>query len=284
MTFEIKEIASFIFADRCSCAPPSVKLRLSKTTKEAEKIWISKLLSKSAYVKDSCPGRENLIYEWRLSRIDQETGYFGPFMSFPRFKRLRLPLKAIGLGHIYVQCTVEKLGEDTSMAFDYGYIKVVRAPLVAIITDVRQSVGLNSTIELSAEKSFDAEQSSNIHLGLNYTWFCRLEDDKFPLSPKCEVADLSSKPRKSHGGCFAFGSSVHSSKDKVLVVNRAEMVKSNKYVFKLVVSKDTRNASAEYELNVAPQASLFIRYFFSIWKESNNSRKKTSAVRSKIHQ
>lgn len=271
MTFEIKEIASFIFADRCSCAPPSVKLRLSKTTKEAEKIWISKLLSKSAYVKDSCPGRENLIYEWRLSRIDQETGYFGPFMSFPR-KRLRLPLKAIGLGHIYVQCTVEKLGEDTSMAFDYGYIKVVRAPLVAII-DVRQSGGLNSTIELSAEESFDAEQSSNIHLGLNYTWFCRLEDDKFPLSPKCEVADLSSKPSKSHGGCFAFGSSVHSSKDKVLVVNRAEMVKSNKYVFKLVVSKDTRNASAEYELNVAPQASLFIRYFFSIWKESNNSSK-----------
>lgn len=273
MTFEIKEIASFIFADRCSCAPPSVELRLSKTTKEAENIWISKLLSKSAYVKDSCPGRENIIYEWGLSRIDQETGYFGPFMSFTRINRLRLPLKAIGLGHIYVQCTVEKLGEDTSMAFDYGYIKVVRAPLVAIIKDVRQAGGLNSAIELSAEESFDAEQSSNIHLGLNYTWFCRLEDDKLPLSPKCEVADLSLNPCKSHSGCFAFGSSAHSSKDKVLVVNREEMVKSNKYVFKLVVSKDTRNASAEYELNVSPKASLYIRYFFSMWKECNNFRK-----------
>lgn len=262
ITFEVKRIARkhcFTFADRCGCAPPSVELRLSKNTKEAENIWVSKLLSKSVYVKDSCPARENVIYEWILSRIDQKTGSFGPFMLFTRMKRLRLPLKTIGLGDIYVQCTVETLGDDTSLAFDYGYIKVVRPPLVAIITVVRQADGLNSTIELRAEKSFDAELSSNNHVGLNYAWFCRLEEEKFALSSKSEVADLSLNSSKSHDGCFGSGSSVPSSKDKVLVVNRAEMVKSNKYVFKLVVSKDTRNASAEHELNLAPQASLYIR-------------------------
>lgn len=165
-----------------------------------------------------------------------------------------LPLRMIGIGYAYIQCEVELPGEAGSMAFDYGYIRIVRDPLVAIVTDMTES---RTQIMLSAGKSFDAGRKRYGTRGLQFTWFCRLEGETF-LDLRF-VVDKAFDRSKRHRGCFGFGPGRLTSKDEVLVLNIKEMVKSKKYIFKLVVNKDDRNASAVYEFAVRPLVSISIR-------------------------
>lgn len=174
-------------------------------------------------------------------------------------KRLLLPLKIIGVGDVYVQCVVEIRGDAASMSFDYGFLRIVRPPLKAIITDMTNESESRDIVRLSAEKSFDAGQPSKGSLGLNFSWFCRLEGEIFSVYSTNPVVDIAVGRDKSHGGCFGFGPGVLSCKDKVLQLNRTEMVTSKDYIFKLLVDKDERNASAVYEFNAMPQVSLSVR-------------------------
>ena len=234
-------------------------MRLSKTLKNAEEVWVSNFTNRLIHVERSCPPTENVFYEWRLSRIDEDTGYFGPFQDFGRLDKLVLPLKMVGVGYVYIQCVVEIRGDAASMSFDYGFLRVIRPPLVAKITDITQVSESRSKIKLSAKQSFDAELKSNRSQGLHFTWFCRLEGETFSAYSTGQVVDVALGRNKSHGGCFGFGPGILSSRDKVLELNREEMVKTKKYILKLVLNKGARNASAEYEFYVVPQVSISVK-------------------------
>ena len=248
------------FSERCGCAPPKAELRLNKTIKNAEEIWNSKpLIQYPINLEHSCsPTGQMLFYNWKVSSIDGETGYFGPLRDFGEKNTLILPLRFLSLGYTYIQCVVEIKGDAGSMTFDYGYLKIVRAPLVAKITDITRGSEIFTTIKLSARNSFDAERRSDGSLRLQFTWFCRLEDETFSDSME-KVVDAAFGRNKSQHGCFGFGPGKLTSRDEVLVLNRAEMVKSQKYIFTLVVYKDVRNSSAVYEYDVRSQVSIFVR-------------------------
>lgn len=167
----------------------------------------------------------------------------------------------VGIGYAFIQCQVELSGKAGSMAFDYGYIRIVRDPLVAIITDTTES---RIQIMLSAGKSYDAGRKWYGTRGLQFTWFCRLEGEAFLNKTERYVVDEAFGRPKSDRGCFGFGPGRLTSKDEVLVLNVKEMVKSKKYIFKLVVNKDDRNASAVYEFSVKPLVSIFVRLEYLI--------------------
>lgn len=200
------------------------------------------------------------MYSWKVSKIDKETGLFGPFQEFSRRgeERSFILLRFLGLGYAYVQCIVETRGDAGSTTFDDGYLNIVHAPLKANITHITRSER-STRIKLSAEHSFDAGKKWNGPRGLQFTWFCKLEGEAFSVNSRDPVVDVAFGRNRSHSGCFGFGPGMLSSKDKVLVVNVTEMVKSKKYIFKLVVQKDVRNASTVYEFDVKPQVSIFIR-------------------------
>ena len=173
--------------------------------------------------------------------------------------KLILPLSIVGVGYVYIQCVIEVRGDAGSMSFDYGFLRIVRPPLVAKITDITQESESWSKIKLSARQSFDAELKYDRSQGLQFTWFCRVEGEIFATYSTGQIVDIALGRNKSYGGCFGFGPGILSSRDKVLELNREKMVKTKKYIFKLVLNKDTRNASAEYELNVKPQVSISVR-------------------------
>ena len=161
----------------------------------------------------------------------------------------------VGIGYAYIQCLVELSGDAGSVAFDYGYIKVVRDPLVARITDITES---SSSIMLSAKASFDAGRRRSGTRGLRFTWFCRLDNETF-LHEMERVVDKAFGRTKGNSGCLGYGPGRLTSRDEVLVLNITDMVKSKKYIFKLLVEKDVRNASAVYEFAVKPLVTIIIR-------------------------
>lgn len=247
---------SFLFTDRCGCAPPKASLRLGKMMKDANDIFLSKMFRLPLQLEHSCPPSTTILYYWRLSKIDQETGLFGPLQPFGRKKTFSLPLRLLGIGYAYVQCEVLLPGDASSMTFADGYMRIVRDPLMAVITDITET---RSKIMLSAEKSYDAGGRRSGTRGLQFTWFCRLASESFLDVTERYAVDESFGRVKANTGCFGYGPGKLTSRDEVLVLNLTEMVESKKYVFRLVVYKDDRNASAMYELAIKPLASISVR-------------------------
>ena len=164
----------------------------------------------------------------------------------------------IGFGYVYVQCVVEIKGDFGSMTYDYGFLNIVPDPLVVRITDITHESESWTTIRLSASNSYDAGRKSHGTLGLHFTWFCKLENETFPDSTE-QVVDVAFGRKASHSGCFGFGPGRLTSTNVELKFNIIDMVKSQKYIFKLVVNKDSRNASSEYEFDVKREAVILLR-------------------------
>ena len=246
----------FLFTERCGCAPPKASLRLGKMMKDANKTFFSKIMRLPLQLEHSCPPTTTVLYSWKLSKIDQETGLFGPLQPSGRKETVILLLRLFGIGYAYVQCEVQLSGDAGSMALANGYVRIVRDPLEAVITDITKT---RSKIMLSAEKSVDAGERWFGARFLQFTWFCRLAGESFLDVTEHYAVDESFGRVKTNTGCFGYGPGKLTSRDEVLVLNMAEMVESKKYIFRLVIYKDDRNASAVYELSVKPIASIFVR-------------------------
>lgn len=212
-------------------------------------------------LEHSCQPTSTILYSWKLSKIDQETGLFGPLQPFGRKKTFILPLRIFGIGYAYVQCEVQLSGDAGSMTLVDGYMRIVRDPLVAVITQIN---GARTKIMLSAAKSFDAGRRGSGTKGLQFTWFCRLAGESFFNITERYAVDNSFGRVKTNTGCFGYGPGRLTSRKEVLVLEMQEMVESRKYIFKLVVKKDDRNASAVYEFTVKPPASIFVRWEYKV--------------------
>ena len=225
--------------------------------KDAKEIYLSKIFMRlPLQLEHLCPPSTTILYSWQFSKIDRETGLFGPLLPFGRKKTFILPLRMFGIGYAFVQCEVHLSGDASSMTLANGYMRIVRDPLVAVIMDKTEK---RSKIMLSAEKSFDAGRRRFGTRGLQFTWFCRLADESFLDVTERYAVDDSFGRVKTNTGCFGYGPGKLTSRDKVLVLNITDMVESKKYIFRLVVYKDDRNASAVYELAVKPLASISVR-------------------------
>ena len=223
--------------------------------KDANETFLSKKMRLPLQLEHSCPPTTTLLYFWKLSKIDQETGLFGPLQPIGRKETVILLFRWFGIGYTFVQCEVQLSGDAGSMTLANGYVRIVRDPLVAVITDISKT---RSKIILSAEKSFDAGRRRLGTGGLQFTWFCRLEGESFLDATERYAVDEFGRV-KTNTGCFGYGPGKLTSRDKVLVLNTTEMVESKKYIFRLDVYKDNRNASAMYELAVKPTAAIFVR-------------------------
>lgn len=225
--------------------------------KDAKEIFFSKtFMILPLKLEHSCQPTSTIIYSWKLSKIDQETGLFGPLQPFGRKKTFILPLRIFGIGYAYVQCEVQLSGDAGSMTLVDGYMRIVRDPLVAVITQINEA---RTKIMLSAAKSFDVGRRGSGTKGLQFTWFCRLAGESFLNVTERYAVDDSFGRVKTNTGCFGYGPGRLTSRKEVLVLEMQEMVESRKYIFKLVVKKDDRNASAVYEFTVKPPVSIFVR-------------------------
>ena len=139
------------------------------------------------------------------------------------------------------------IGDPTSpqtlKAFNYGFIKVVNAPVRAII-DGGTSVlwGSTETVTVDGSLSYDADISPGNHTGLIFSWSCRTSGENGSLDNTCF-------------GAFPFGGSAAA----VDIYPSALMI-GKTYVLRLTVSKDKRCSFAEMSFEIAvgeiPQVAL----------------------------
>ena len=135
-------------------------------------------------------------------------------------------------------------GVNFTWSFDYGFLKVVKGPVRAIIdggSKVRWSSSKAVTVDGSL--SYDADIGPGNHTGVNFTWSCYDPVKNFSLSNDC------------------FGSFVGESNLTAVRIDPKRLTFGNKtYVLRLTVSKDDRSDFAEMSFEIAaneiPQISL----------------------------
>ncbi|XP_022810198.1 uncharacterized protein LOC111347198 [Stylophora pistillata] len=132
---------------------------------------------------------------------------------------------------------------ETLHAFDYGFIKVIAAPVRAII-DGGSGVlwGSVDIVTVDGSLSYDGDSGPGNHSGLKFTWSC------YPLSDNTSLD-------KNCFGAFEGDVTLAS-----ISINTRELLKWSPFVLRLTVSKDDRSHFAEINVQIAngeiPQVSL----------------------------
>lgn len=75
-----------LFAERCGCTPLKAKVKLRKTIKTAEVHRQSQMLRFPVELENSCQSSGSKFYSWTVSKIDKETGLFGPLLKLGKKK------------------------------------------------------------------------------------------------------------------------------------------------------------------------------------------------------
>ena len=157
----------------------------------------------------------------------------------------------IGPGNYQVKFTAsikfgDSVSSETLKAFDYGFIKVISAPLRAII-DGGSSVlwGSKDTVTVDGSLSYDGDIGPGNYSGLKFTWSCYLLGANTSFNDNC------------------FGSFKGDVTLTSIGIIPDVFYLRKKYVLRLTVSKDDRSHFAEIIFEIAageiPQVSL--RYF-----------------------
>ena len=125
---------------------------------------------------------------------------------------------------------------QTLIAFDFGFIEVIPAPVRAII-DGGSSVrwGSKETVTVDGSLSYDADVGPGNYAGLTFAWSCHKQKEDFALSSDC------------------FGSFVNLENVNftAISIDPSHLEIGNTYILRLTVSKDARSSFTEISFEIA---------------------------------
>ena len=124
---------------------------------------------------------------------------------------------------------------QTLIAFDFGFIEFIAAPVKAIIkggSSVRW--GSIDPVTVDGSLSYDGDIGPGNNSGLNFAWSCFQSEDNASLSNDC------------------FGSFVGHVNTLSITIDPGVLVAGKSYVIRLTVFKDERSSFAEMSFEVAP--------------------------------
>ena len=190
------------------------------------------------------------VMEWRLISEEELSASESPVGTLlsQGTTQWTINRRSVPSGIYQVKFTASiKVGDSVSSgtlkAFDYGFIRVIPAPLRAII-DGGSSVlwGSKDTVTVDGSLSYDVDVGPGYYSGLTFTWSCYHVGDNKSSSDNCFGSFKGDVTLTSIG-----------------IIPRGLEIRKL-YVLRLTVSKDERSNFAEIVFEIAageiPQVSL----------------------------
>ena len=184
----------------------------------------------------------NTTFEWRLKHAedsDAEETIVAQGTTWWTINRRSIP---IGIYRVYFSASYETKTSFSELsgssdievleASDYGFIKVIKAPLFAVIyggTTVRW--GSEVTSSVNGSFSYDGDIGFGSNSGLLFSWSCRRSDE----------IDFSSD-------CYS--SFTDGANSAVVAIKVARLKVKETYVLRLTVSADGRSSFAQMNIEV----------------------------------
>ena len=173
--------------------------------------------------------------------------------------------KGFDYGLYYLKFTGSIEGQSGTKVNSFGYIEVTSSALIANITgDNQASQGINKIITLDGSQSYDPDVGKGEYIGLNFTWLCRKDHERFPddiASLPVVLPSSGSTVLPDHGGCYGTGVGKLKSRDgaSYIVDLDVDKMKGDKdYVIKLVMTKRGQTVTAVHQLQIKEEIRLQI--------------------------
>ena len=192
------------------------------------------------------------VLEWRLvSEMELYASQTAPgTLKSQGTNEWTINRRSIPAGIYQVKFTASyKVGDlaspQTINAFDYGFIKVIAAPLLAVI-DGGSSVRWGSVeiVTVGGSLSYDGDVGPGNYDGLTFTWTCHEQKENFTLS----------------GDCFGSFVNLENVNYSAVSIDPSHLEIGRTYILRLTVYKDVRSSFTEMSFEIAagevPQVSL----------------------------
>lgn len=239
------------------CRPPDVHIHLNKSHSSATRITTVDMFVVVGKVKTRCNTSSTILYTWERNAINDLNGVFTSSQTIASHN-LTIEPKSLPVGLYFIRLIAEMTKEEGALGYDFGFLEVVLPDLVAKIRGPKKAVKGTGNIVLDATDSFDPENPAAKDQGMFFTWFCRRGDEDFSNIQSFPI-DSSPGRDKMFGGCFGYGVGVMNTTGPILEININGMVSQSRYVFKVVVEKESRTSSTNHTLVVESSISFSIR-------------------------
>lgn len=252
------ELTDLLFAVACDCTPPKVDLQLKHSIPESDILYTTnRSFILRTTVANNCSISNVTQYQWMFSRVDSETNYFSPFITYGVTDRSQMKLvpRIMGPGDLYVYLEVSILGLSWAFAHDYGFVRIRHPDLVAKIVAPAIVSKQGTAVKLDGSRSYDPEFTWPQYTRLEFSWRCQRQ---------CRVNPSDNLPvdRASVEPCFGIANSTDYvlSNQRAFTIDVVFLKSSCTYFFRLTVAKDSRITHADHALEVTPGVAFSIRY------------------------
>ena len=256
-------ICTCLFSVNYTCSPPSVSVNLSKAMDQAEVLLTTDKIGFQALVNHtSCSNSLLSSASWEISRGPLRTKVFRPFMKRGlNHKRpeYRLPHRYSRANFFYVSYVLRRPSDGRVIAYDYGYVLLVRAQPVVDLAGPTRGIKGQGVIFLNATVSVDSH-AGHRPTRFRFSWYCRRKDERFPEGGSRRV-DIPNQRFRGSGGCYGYGPGrLSASNHPSLSVELNKMEAGKTYVFRVVVeSSQYRRSSADHGMTVLQPTNFSIR-------------------------
>ena len=226
-------------------------------TKDREIIIYAKIII-------NCKASHETGFDWKVEYQRQNESILVKIDTDFNKASLTIPPHSLPYGIVKLRLTADmKHSLEEIKGHSIGYINVLSAELRAEIFggDFRTVSSLRQ-IKVNGSISLDPDVGRGNLSGIQFFWFCRRDSESFSENTE-DLPHVMFKEVSLHngnGGCEGSGPRMLQYSAAELIIAAGMLREDEKYVIKLVIRKDTREASFEQTLqvfeNVLPEVAI----------------------------
>lgn len=238
-----------------------MRLNLSKSIDQAKVFFttdVKKTKFKAQVSHSSCSHALRFKKSWEISKAHLTSRVFGRFIDHRlshSSEKIHLHQRTSKDSYLYISYVLRDPLDNRIVAYDYGYIQILRPPPVANLTGVTTAIKGQGSVILNGSAAI---QSKRNKARLTYRWYCRREGERFP-DDDSHLVDVPNGNSNTSSGCYGFGPGRLSGNKRYLRVDVDNMAAGQTYVFRVVVELHSKASTDDHYLTVMVPTNFTVR-------------------------
>ena len=231
-----------------------MRINLKKTISKAKVLFTTDEKHFHAQVNhSSCNQALKTKASWEISKAEVNLGAFGKFFHqrlTQQSEDIHLKLWGSKDSYLYISYVLRDALDHRIIAYDYGYVLLLRFPPVVNITGVTRAIKGQGVVILTT--------SAALRGRLKYSWHCRRKEESFPEDDS-HFVDVPSKGSHYSGGCYGYGPGRLRGSKSHLKVDVDRMEAGLTYVFRVEVKRRSKTTTDDHYITVLMPTNFTVR-------------------------